>query len=68
MSAGFHTSPPLMSHKPPNNYVSGKVSGRSITNMQNSGLGRIPKPAQAAIKVLGRFHQRGDSARPRPWR
>jgi hypothetical protein len=44
-----------------------KVSSRIVLNMQNGGLGNNPKPAQATIKVLGRFLQSGDSAEPRIW-
>jgi hypothetical protein len=42
MSAGFHTTL-LLASKPPNNYVSGKVSSQSIINMQNGGRDRVPK-------------------------
>jgi hypothetical protein len=38
------------------------VSSRIVLNMQNGGLGRNPRPAQATIKVHGRFLQSGDSA------
>jgi hypothetical protein len=56
---GFHIFTPVTSQKPPNNNVSGKVSSRIVVNMQNGGLGYSPRPAQATIKVLGRFHQSG---------
>jgi hypothetical protein len=44
-----------------------EVSSQIVLNMQNGGLGNNPRPAQATIKVLGRFLQSGDSAEPRIW-